>query len=234
VHGQRSRAVSNGITDFRGVEPGGEAIRVLHDGSVGGVYMGGICEFGSAAGTPITFDGSVYAFELGQRGAVGTRSGLALKNAMRDSPIGQHVLGLTMQAEDAPQLSNQVDLDPRVRDVFGVPVPRVTYKNHPYELSARTFYLPVMKQLVQNAGATVFVEPCDAKLSGPPTSAHIMGTLRMGDDPATSVTDGRGRFHDVDNLYAVDGSVFVTSSGYNPTLTIFAVSLKIAHGIAGG
>ncbi|HYC22825.1 MAG TPA: GMC oxidoreductase, partial [Candidatus Bathyarchaeia archaeon] len=41
-------------------------------------------------------------------------------------------------------------------------------------------------------------------------------------------------FHDVDNLYATDGSVFVTSSGYNPTLTIFAVALKIAHGIVGG
>jgi len=47
------------------------------------------------------------------------------------------------------------------------------------------------------------------------------------------VTNPRGRFHDVDNLYACDGSVFPTSSGYNPTLTIIAVALKIAHGIAG-
>jgi len=47
------------------------------------------------------------------------------------------------------------------------------------------------------------------------------------------VTDPRGRFHDVENLYACDGSVFPTSSGYNPTLTIIAVALKIAHGIAG-
>jgi len=60
-----------------------------------------------------------------------------------------------------------------------------------------------------------------------------MGMLRMGSDPATSVTRPDGRFHDVDNLYACDGSVFPTSSGYNPTLTIIAVALKIAHGIAG-
>ena len=60
-----------------------------------------------------------------------------------------------------------------------------------------------------------------------------MGTLRMGADPATSVTNADGRFHDVDNLYACDGSVFPTSSGYNPTLTIIATALKIAHGMAG-
>jgi paromamine 6'-oxidase/6'''-hydroxyneomycin C oxidase/2'-deamino-2'-hydroxyparomamine 6'-oxidase len=60
-----------------------------------------------------------------------------------------------------------------------------------------------------------------------------MGTLRMGDDPSTTVTNAQGRFHDVDNLYATDGSVFPNSSGYNPTLTIIAVALRIAHGIAG-
>jgi choline dehydrogenase-like flavoprotein len=42
-----------------------------------------------------------------------------------------------------------------------------------------------------------------------------MGTLRMGADPATSVLNGAGRFNDVDNLFAADGSVFPTSSGYN-------------------
>ena len=46
---------------------------------------------------------------------------------------------------------------------------------------------------------------------GPPSSRHVMGTLRMGSDPATSVVDPNGRFHEVDNLYACDGSVFLTS-----------------------
>jgi choline dehydrogenase-like flavoprotein len=55
----------------------------------------------------------------------------------------------------------------------------------------------------------------------------------MGNDPRTSVVNAVGRFHDVDNLYACDGSVFVTSSGYNPTLTIFAVAGRIAHAMAG-
>jgi len=78
-----------------------------------------------------------------------------------------------------------------------------------------------------------FVQPREALLGGAPTSRHVMGTLRMGPEPASSVVDPAGRFHDVDNLYACDGGVFPTSSGYNPTLTIIAVALKIAHGIAG-
>ena len=61
----------------------------------------------------------------------------------------------------------------------------------------------------------------------------MLGTLRMGADAATSVTRPDGRFHDVSNLYCCDGSVFPTSGGWNPSLTIVAVSLKTAHGIAG-
>jgi choline dehydrogenase-like flavoprotein len=60
-----------------------------------------------------------------------------------------------------------------------------------------------------------------------------MGTLRMGSDPASSVVDAHGKFHEVANLYACDGSVFPTSAGWNPTLTIMAVASRIAHGIAG-
>ncbi len=230
VHGQRGRAVTHGHSDFRGVEPGGAAIRVV-TGADGGryAYLGGICEFVASQGQPITENGRVYALELQT-----ARFGTALKTAMRDLPLGQHLFGLLMQAEDAPQLSNRVDLDPTVRDVFGLPVARVTYRSHPFELSARRFYVPVMREIVANAGATaVFVVPCDAALGAPPSTRHVMGTLRMGTDPAASVVNPAGAFWDVDNLYCVDGSVFPTGSGYNPTLTIIAVALRIAHGMAG-
>ncbi len=230
VHGQRGRAVTQGISDFRGVEPGGEEIRVFDaGGGVRRVYLGGICEFGASQGLPISEDGANYL-------TLGAMPGIGLKNALRDLPLGQHLFGLTMQAEDAPQSTNQVDLDPTYRDVYGLPVPRITYKNHAYEQRTRQFYIPLLKQVVVGAGAPsdkVFVTPCAPFLVGPPNSRHVMGTLRMGDDPSTTVTNAQGRFHDVDNLYATDGSVFPNSSGYNPTLTIVAVALKIAHGIAG-
>lgn len=56
----------------------------------------------------------------------------------------------------------------------------------------------------------------------------------MGADPATSVTDGEGRFHDLENLWAADGGRLPTSSGWNPTLTIIAVALKVGYAIARG
>jgi choline dehydrogenase-like flavoprotein len=233
MHGQRGRAGTTAITDFRGVEPGGQAIRVFSDNGEKHVYLGGIVELGPSDPTPITVDGSVYSTQLAAVASVATRFGLGLKDALRDAPIMKHVVGLTFQAEDAPQLTNRVDLDPTVTDLFGLPVPRVTYRNHPYEQQTRLFYIPYMLQVVRNAGARPFATPCDAVLGNPPSSAHIMGTLRMGSDARRSVVNPQGRFWDVDNLYAADGAVFPTSSGYNPTLTICAVALRTAHGMVG-
>jgi gluconate 2-dehydrogenase alpha chain len=233
VHGQRGRAVTHGLSDTRGVEPGGEAVRLFDDGGTPRVRLGGIVEFSCPQGLAITEDGYVMAFDLQQTGSA-LRYGLGLKNALRDGALTQHLIGTVMQAEDAPQKRNRVDLDPSVKDVFGYPVARVTYKPHAFELQARLFYEPILKQLLGNAGAArVFLAPCNTLLRDPPDSHHVMGTLRMGVDPSTSVTNADGRFHDVDNLYACDGSVFPTASGYNPTLTIIATSLKIAHGLAG-
>jgi choline dehydrogenase-like flavoprotein len=60
-----------------------------------------------------------------------------------------------------------------------------------------------------------------------------MGTARMGHDPRRSVVDPFGRAHEVENLYIADGSVFVSSGGFNPTNTIMALSLRMARHIAG-
>ncbi|MDP3767583.1 MAG: GMC family oxidoreductase, partial [Dehalococcoidia bacterium] len=115
-----------------------------------------------------------------------------------------------------------------VRDVYGLPVARITYENHEFELSAREFYGPKMLAILREAGAQFgFIAPPDV----PPGTRHIMGTLRMGEDPRTSVCDRFGKFHDLENLYCADGALFVTSSGYNPTLTIQALALRTAGNI---
>ena len=57
--------------------------------------------------------------------------------------------------------------------------------------------------------------------------AHQNGTCRFGSDPATSVLDLNCRAHDVDNLYVVDSSFFVSSTAVNPTLTIIANALRV-------
>jgi choline dehydrogenase-like flavoprotein len=60
---------------------------------------------------------------------------------------------------------------------------------------------------------------------------HLLGTARMGSDPERSVVNGWGRCHDVRNLFIVDGSIWVTSGGVNPTSTIQALALYIADQI---
>ncbi len=63
--------------------------------------------------------------------------------------------------------------------------------------------------------------------------AHQNGTARFGTDPATSVLDLNCRMHDLDNLYVVDSSFFVSSTAVNPTLTIIANALRVADHLAG-
>jgi len=230
LHGQRGRTNSHAFADFRGVEPGGARPRVFRAGGEPRLALGGVCDFNLSQGLVITNDGDVFTRQL-PRG-FGQRFGIGLKNALRDGALSQHLLSLAMVGEDAPQATNRVDLDPSVRDVFGRPVARVTYKNHEFELAARRFYVPHMRRVLENGGLErIFTQPCDAVFGDPPLSRHLMGTLRMGTDPTASVTDAGGRFHDVENLYACDGSVFPTGSGFNPTMTIIAVAAKIAHGM---
>jgi choline dehydrogenase-like flavoprotein len=62
---------------------------------------------------------------------------------------------------------------------------------------------------------------------------HLLGTARMGDDPATSVVDRWGRAHDVPGLFIIDGSIFVTGACINPTPTIQALALRTADYIKG-
>jgi choline dehydrogenase-like flavoprotein len=55
----------------------------------------------------------------------------------------------------------------------------------------------------------------------------------MGDDPGTSVVDRWQRFHDVENMVCTDSSVFPTSTGYGPTLTIVALAIRACRNLAG-
>ena len=70
-----------------------------------------------------------------------------------------------------------------------------------------------------------------APLVTPVVSAHVMGGCPLGADPQHAVVDPKGRHHHLANLYVVDGSLFPTSIGANPQLSIFAVAARLASGI---
>lgn len=125
-------------------------------------------------------------------------------------------------AEDLPDEANQVVLDPSLTDSDGIAAPKLLYKSSENTSKLIDFHVERAREAHEAAGAiststTRLMRDC---------GWHLMGTARMGNDPATSVLDKWGRAHDVPNLYVIDGSSFVTSSGVNPTATIMALTLR--------
>jgi choline dehydrogenase-like flavoprotein len=137
-----------------------------------------------------------------------------------------------------PQHANRVDLDPRIRDFRGVPVPRITHSQHRFELAASSYFAPRLQEICATAAPTADTAVIGSALGGGAggaagayTTRHIMGTARMGDDPRQSVADRFGRLHEVPNVHLADASVFVSSSGFNPTLTLMALALRSARSV---
>ena len=132
--------------------------------------------------------------------------------------------------EDLPDEANGVTLDPVVRDGDGIPAPRITYTVAENNWRLLDWHLERLREahLAGGARATYRLRICNDQ------PGHLLGTARMGTDPATSVCDAWGRTHDVPNLFIVDGSLFVTAGGANPTSTICALALRTAEHIADG
>ena len=135
-----------------------------------------------------------------------------------------NMIGIGVCCEDLPEECNRVTLDPLLTDSNGIPAPKITYRLG--ENSRRMLEHGVQRavQALQAAGATSWRAEAPLRQTG----WHLLGTARMGRDPERSVVNEWGRCHDVKNLFIVDGSVFVTGGGVNPTATIQAVALHIA------
>ena len=120
--------------------------------------------------------------------------------------------------EDLPYAENRVVFDARHpgRIVF-------EYTIHPELLERRALFRKAIRRAFRGL-RPVFVDWRPELNYG-----HACGTLRAGTDPATSVVNADGRAHGLDNLYVVDASYFPTSTGVNPSLTIAANALRVAH-----
>ena len=124
--------------------------------------------------------------------------------------------------------SNSVSLDPKLKDAWSIPAIRVTYKDHPDDLATASFLQERIVEIMQAAGAQkIWRAQQNIKKGG----VHLLGTCRMGNDPATSFVDKFHRTHDVPNLFLCDGSSFVTSGGGQPTMTIQALAFRAADHI---
>jgi choline dehydrogenase-like flavoprotein len=135
-----------------------------------------------------------------------------------------HRLNVGIACDDLPEPHNRVTLDPDLRDAHGIPAPRIDYTVS--ENTARMMEHGIARatEIMQAAGAHTIT--CSRTVLNYP--GHLLGTARMGTDPERSVVNEWGRSHDVKNLFVIDGSVFVTGGGVNPTSTIQAIALYIA------
>ena len=125
-----------------------------------------------------------------------------------------------------PVATNSVSLDPDLKDPWGMPAIRATYKDHPDDLANARFLQDRAAEVLDAAGA-LSVEK--APITEQNFSMHLLGTCRMGNDPATSVVDKYHRSHDIANLFVCDGSSLVTSGRGQPTMTIQALAFRAAH-----
>jgi choline dehydrogenase-like flavoprotein len=199
---------------------GANVTRVLHDfydsDPKRGFYGGG--GFDARSGGPLTW---------GQRVPKGTPTwGPGFKDYLESYTYWMTCAG---HGTSLAVETNRVDIDPELKDDWGVPAMRVTYKDHPDDTQHAVWQVQRAVEIMDAAGAKEIV-PGDV---GEGTGAvHLLGTCRMGDDPATSVIDKYHRTHAVRNLFLCDGSSMVTSGRGQPTLTIEALAFRAGEHIA--
>ena len=146
--------------------------------------------------------------------------GANLHRTMRQS-LGRSILW-AINGEELPIAENRVMLDDELTDSDGIPSVKVIYRLEPNGVALRKWHAAKAAESLREAGANNVMEIPVVPNSG----AHLLGTARMGLHRDSSVCDQWGATHDVRNLHIYDGSLFVTSSGVNPTATICAVASR--------
>ena len=151
-------------------------------------------------------------------------TGAALREAVADQ--AKRELMLVGETEQLPDPNNRVVLSKSERDGLGIPKPEIHYSYDDYTRKG----LEAIKEVhgfvfEQMAASRVFHLP---HILG---SGHIMGTTRMGHDPSSSVVNSDLQCHDHANLFIVGSGVYPTGATANPTLTIAALSLRLASHI---
>jgi len=201
--------------EFKGVQ----VTRVIHDYYAADAKRG----FYGGAGIDARFDYYPAGFALSGLPPDTPRWGLEFKKTF--GHYFTRTISLLSHATSLPVESNTVTLDPTATDAWGLPAVRITYSQHPDDVATQAWIRQRQMEILEAMGAK---KTWGDQPGGFYTSRHLMGTCRMGKDPAKSVVDSYGRAHDVANLFIVDGSNFVTSARQQPTATIQALAYRAA------
>jgi choline dehydrogenase-like flavoprotein len=182
--------------------------------------------FHGGGGLDARFDLSPLAFAMSALPPGTPRWGKEFKKTLAQNFT--RTMEIFCHGTSLPVESNSISLDDEVKDAWGLPALRMTFRDHPDDLKLAGWMQARALEILDAAGAKT-------KWSNPVTeqqfAVHLLGTCRMGKDPKTSVIDPDHRTHDVPNLFLCDGSSLVTSGRGQPTMTIQALSYRAADRI---
>jgi len=141
-------------------------------------------------------------------------------------------VGIAGFGECLPRFENYCEIDPAgLKDRYGIPQLRFHAKWGDNDLKMADAMYDSAEELLRAAGVELFAYHRNAP-PPPGDATHEVGTARMGDDPKTSVLNRFNQAHDVKNIFAVDGSSFVSVSEKNVTLTIIALAWRACDYLA--
>jgi len=142
-----------------------------------------------------------------------------------------NLYSLDFHAEQEPNPESRITLQNRL-DQLGVPRVKVDSRYSRAVVETVTRAIALLAEDIKHSGAGTFdYDPASIETELTRYGAyggHHIGTARMGTDPRTSVVDPNCKVHGVDNLYIASAATFPTSSQANPTLTVVALSLRLA------
>jgi choline dehydrogenase-like flavoprotein len=154
--------------------------------------------------------------------------GAALKQKIHDE-YGCFV-HLEGRGEMIPNDDSYMDLDTRVVDRYGIPVPRFHFRWNDSELKQVEHMRRTFVSVIEALGGKV--TGMSKRISVGGEIIHEVGTIRMGNDPRVSVLNEYCQAHDVKNLFVADGGPLVSNADKNPTLTIIALAWRTAEYLA--
>ena len=138
-------------------------------------------------------------------------------------------MGVKGPVQEVPRWENRVEIDPVLKDHWGIPTLRISGKRHESDLKTGKFIATKAAEWLRAAGAIeVFLTTPGSGVSG---GQHQAGTARMAKDSKLGVVDQDCRVFGVENLYIADGSVHVTNGGFNPSLTLQALAYRTSERI---
>ncbi len=143
------------------------------------------------------------------------------------------VIGLAGRGEAIAKYENRCKIDESTVDKWGIPVLKFDYQWSDYERLQAKHMVDTFDELLDNMGATILGDKPgkeqDYGLLKPGQIIHEVGTTRMGDNPATSVTNSMSQLHDADNVFVVDAGPFTSQADKNCTWTILALSMRTSE-----